>query len=415
MSLRESIRGRKTYGYQPRIPIRDRRSRTSIATHPVPASALEGASDGSLLPKSITRTHKRDATNPVQEALLNGYVGLDQAASDTHMENVEADDLLPKPRRGRPSKAKAKAEIVPIVEETELAKTVEKLRRDLYGWRQAVAHRVATINRLRAICRAHVVQHMGLNIQTLYSKGEELKTLKIEKDHKIMQTEAAALYAALFDEKLDHKLVFTMINHLSMVDAIKSSEKDEAKIEREMAKTAKQLPVAKWADGQFGFSLVGLAKIVGYAGDLNRYCDPDTKRIMPSKLWKFMELAVINGERQRRVGGEAALEHNYKGHKRSLMWNIGGSLIGGMGRGPRLSPDQEIRTADLHPWQRRFYQHMRFYADRNPELHRKPIGENGKESFSKHAWAMSKRRVEKEFLVALQIAWRDATKTEMPT
>lgn len=36
-----------------------------------------------------------------------------------------------------------------------------------------------------------------------------------------------------------------------------------------------------------------------------------------------MGMAVIEGERQRRVTGAAALDHGYNAERRSLMWNIG--------------------------------------------------------------------------------------------
>ena len=40
-----------------------------------------------------------------------------------------------------------------------------------------------------------------------------------------------------------------------------------------------------------------------------------------------MGLAVINGGRQRRVSGDEALLHGYSPERRSIMWNIGASLI----------------------------------------------------------------------------------------
>lgn len=90
--------------------------------------------------------------------------------------------------------------------------------------------------------------------------------------------------------------------------------------ERNMAKLAKQLPVYSFVEGVHGFGAIGLAQIVGEAGDLSNYANP-------AKLWKRMGLAVINGKSQRRVSGVEALEHGYSPQRRSIMYCIGDSMI----------------------------------------------------------------------------------------
>lgn len=90
--------------------------------------------------------------------------------------------------------------------------------------------------------------------------------------------------------------------------------------ERNMAKLAKRLPVYSFVEGVHGFGAIGLAQIVGEAGDLSNYANP-------AKLWKRMGLAVINGKSQRRVAGAGALEHGYSPQRRSIMYCIGDSMI----------------------------------------------------------------------------------------
>lgn len=99
---------------------------------------------------------------------------------------------------------------------------------------------------------------------------------------------------------------------------------DAAKSEREkvMAKLVKGLPIYQWAKGVSGLGEVSLAGIIGECGKFQ----PGEYRSV-SALWKRMGMAVIDGERQRRVTGAAALDHGYNAERRSLMWNIGCCLI----------------------------------------------------------------------------------------
>jgi hypothetical protein len=97
-------------------------------------------------------------------------------------------------------------------------------------------------------------------------------------------------------------------------------EEDRKAEEKQLKKLAKQLHVAEWVEGVRGFALPSLAAVIGETGDLSNYDNP-------AKLWKRMGLAVIQGGRQRRVTGDAALEHGYSPDRRSIMWNIGGCVI----------------------------------------------------------------------------------------
>lgn len=92
--------------------------------------------------------------------------------------------------------------------------------------------------------------------------------------------------------------------------------------ERQMEKLARQLPVWPWVESVRGFGALGLAQIIGECGDLWRYDGP-------AKVWKRMGVAVIDGERQRRVAGADALIHGYVPRRRAILFNIGESLIKG--------------------------------------------------------------------------------------
>lgn len=100
---------------------------------------------------------------------------------------------------------------------------------------------------------------------------------------------------------------------------VEEIEKREAKL----VSHAKELPVAPWVKGVDGFGLKGLALIIGETGDLSNYS-------CPSKVWKRLGLAVINGERQRCPKGvteEEAYAIGYSKRRRSTSWTVADSFL----------------------------------------------------------------------------------------
>ncbi len=90
-------------------------------------------------------------------------------------------------------------------------------------------------------------------------------------------------------------------------------EEMEAISEKRITKLVKSLPIAPFIAGVRGFGWVSAGRIIGEAGGLHHYPNP-------AKLWKRMGLSVLDGKRQRRVTGEAALEHGYSPRRRSVTW-----------------------------------------------------------------------------------------------
>lgn len=139
-------------------------------------------------------------------------------------------------------------------------------------------------------------------------------------------------------------------------------------VEKRLERLAKELPVWPWVEGVRGVGPLSLAAIVGEAGDLRAYSGP-------AKLWKRMGLAVIQGKNQRRVTGDAALEHGYNAARRSVMWNIGACMIkaGGVYRG--------------------IYDERKAYESERVET-------------KGHAHNRAQRYIEKRFARDLWVAWR---------
>lgn len=128
--------------------------------------------------------------------------------------------------------------------------------------------------------------------------------------------EADVLYAAM-EGKGEHPqamLAGVLTEPFKQARAI--LEGNRKQIEKRMEKDAKSLPVWPWVDAIVGFGAGSLAAVIGETGDLSNYATH-------SKVWKRLGLAVIEGERQRRVAGADALVHGYSPSRRSIVWNIG--------------------------------------------------------------------------------------------
>jgi hypothetical protein len=115
--------------------------------------------------------------------------------------------------------------------------------------------------------------------------------------------------------------------------------------EKRLEKLARELPVWQWAEGVRGLGALSLAQIVAECGDLSKYDNP-------ARVWKRMGLAVIGGERQRKVTDpEQAKEHGYNPQRRSIMFVVGDNLVklnqGGPYRTYYLA--EKARQAELHP------------------------------------------------------------------
>lgn len=95
--------------------------------------------------------------------------------------------------------------------------------------------------------------------------------------------------------------------------------------EKSMKYDAKMLPVWNaWCKSVTGLGELSLARIVGETGDLSNYATP-------SRVWKRMGLAVLDGNRQGNPGPKASAEqwirHGYNPQRRSIMFVIAETLL----------------------------------------------------------------------------------------
>lgn len=186
------------------------------------------------------------------------------------------------------------------------------------------------------------------------------------------RTAADAVYRAALagsDDELA-ALAFAAIHPLT--EARATIERNRKTVERRLVRLARDLPVAAWAKETRGLGMLGLAGIVGEAGNLATY---ETH----ARLWKRLGLAVMSdGTRQRRIKGDAAIEHGYNAARRSLVWTIGTAIIKVGG------PYREI-------------------YDARKALEAERVTTKG------HAHNRAKRYMEKRLVRDLWRAWRQAT------
>lgn len=165
---------------------------------------------------------------------------------------------------------------------------------------------------------------------------------------------------------------------------------------KRMEKLAETLPV--WND--FGKSVRGfgsgsLATIIAETGDLSNYSSI-------AKVWKRLGLAVMGDVRQgglpKGSGADAWIAHGYSPTRRSLIWNIGDTMIKAQVRREKdaAGEDTGARYA-LGPYGESYLARKTYELARDPEM--QPA----------KAHRRAQRYMEKRLLKHIWQAWRRAT------
>lgn len=192
------------------------------------------------------------------------------------------------------------------------------------------------------------------------------------------KTEADRIYKAALGKGEHERSTLALGMMLPLILARDLIEDHRKKTEKELVKLAKQLPVAPWVESVRGVGILSLVGIVGECGDLSNYANP-------GKLWKRLGLAPYHGRAApswRKHGGLSAeqwTEVGYSPARRSVMWNVGKTII--QARGPL----------------KKIYDERKAYEAARPETESKM-----------HAHNKAQRYVEKRFARMLWQAWRAA-------
>jgi len=219
-------------------------------------------------------------------------------------------------------------------------------------------------------------------------RAEKSMTLRIKAKCRRLcggdKTEAGKLYRSIMNGQ-GHKLAQTALAvSAPFLQARKLLHEQRADCEKQMTKMAKELPVWPWVESVRGFGALSLAGVVGEAGDLSNYATV-------SRLWKRMGLAVIGGERQRKVTTDKALEMGYSPQRRSLVWNLGDTMLKGVIRKVKDGDEDTGERISLN-------EYGQIYLDRKA-YERPRVDSDG------HAHNRAKRYMEKRLLRDLWKSW----------
>lgn len=222
-----------------------------------------------------------------------------------------------------------------------------------------------TIDEIREQWRRRQAWHRAEKSLTLQAKALCRRLVAGDKG------EAEKVYAAALGRG-EHRLADVALGAIfPLVEGRGAIESHRKTVEKRLIKLAKSLPVAPYVESVRGVGLLSLAAIVGECGDLANYATV-------AKVWKRLGLAVMpDGTRQRRISGDAAVEHGYSPARRSVMWNVGACIV--KAGGPLKAIYDERKAYEL------------------PRVATKG-----------HAHNRAQRYVEKRFIRDLWIEWRRA-------
>jgi len=188
---------------------------------------------------------------------------------------------------------------------------------------------------------------------------------------------------ALYDLEPHEQPVEVAMMLMPFKGAIETFRPLREKLEDDLKEMAMTLPAAEWVKSTHGFGEGNFAYIVGCAGDIGSYRTP-------ACLWKRMGLAVIDGKRQRKIADlEQAFIHGYSPSRRSVAWMLGKSLRWAAKNCPYT---------------------LLYEATLAKELAREDAG---KPASDVHARKRAARRITKEALKDLWIAWRAADRNHL--
>ena len=200
----------------------------------------------------------------------------------------------------------ASGNLPPMVDAPSVAPIIGEIVATVRRRRWAIDQRMAMTNRTLALIRTAY-----LGFSTNMSEAERTRIAK----------ESAALYKAALDGNGDAALVDVVVSNAAAVATFDDYQKAQ---EKALTKLVKALPVYEWATGVRGLGDVSLGVIVGEAGDIGRFSNP-------AKLWKRMGVGLVGDNRQGNPGANASADdwiaHGYNKKRRSVMWNIGVSLL----------------------------------------------------------------------------------------
>jgi hypothetical protein len=185
-----------------------------------------------------------------------------------------------------------------------------------------IKHTTASSNRITAVCRGFILnENPALAAASVITQDmtdkQKAKAMKVREKIKTMALAMAERIKKGSKEGGDgHARAAIDIIARNINDVAKKRERIDADIGR----LAKTLPIAPWVDTVTGFSHTQAGLILAETGNLSNYATP-------SRVWKRMGLAVLNGAAQRRIKGDDAIPQGYVPRRRAVMYMIEDTVL----------------------------------------------------------------------------------------
>lgn len=176
-----------------------------------------------------------------------------------------------------------------------------------------------------------------------------------ESDRKKKYKEAEEFCAAVIAGTRTSLMADLIVTTMNSIDAYNHHQ---TVLEKQMVERVSLIPLKEWIDHprQRGFGLLGLAMIIGEAGNLSNYANP-------AKLWRRLSLAPMTYDGKTHMGkswrmkkygtlpAEKWEEYGYCPRRRSIMFRIGDSLNKQNGAGPYRQRwlQAKLRAYETHP------------------------------------------------------------------
>lgn len=283
--------------------------------------------------------------------------------------------------------------------------------------------------------RSRVIQILGFNTTDKFKDDGSLK-VQFERAEKIVvhmmkyrtppdPTEKKFAFLKDLSERVLNMLREEDLQNFldnTLVAVTPYNEEQIKAISSNLEKAVKQLPIYRhWIKQPENPQRcgVGAGNIGHIIGEMHDLADFGTV----GKMWKYLGLAVIDGQRQRYVKDaiEATQIQRYVGRRRAIVWNMEGNIIKAQGARIRLDTDDKNKapTGPRRNMGTAKYHYFRIYEDRkayeletHPEL--KDFDPKTKRGGAKHIANRAQRYMGKRVLEDLWVAWHDVYGLDVP-
>ncbi|HUT94955.1 MAG TPA: hypothetical protein VMY37_36190 [Thermoguttaceae bacterium] len=206
--------------------------------------------------------------------------------------------------------------------------------------------------RLNNQCRAFVRRVLGWRMDLPESEEDLQDSIK---ERNRINKEAKELITAIQggQTRNDNQPTFAASVRgfcITILQARSPLDREREHAEQRLRKHAEQLPAWEWVKGVHGMGSLGLAIIIGEAGDLGNYANP-------GKLWKRLGLAPPSTYDM--IKNDGTPGRCLPRQRRSAIWTIGDSLIRSKGDYKSVYDERKAYEKERDPDMTKMHAHRR--------------------------------------------------------